>query len=444
MSRKNQLGSRILPSTVNRNQNSELSIAGLAISDLVKEYGDPLYLIDEADFRSRCRAFVEEFQDWQVYYASKAFLTADIARWVIAEGLHLDVCSGGELTLAIKAGIDPKLIAFHGNNKTYEELELAVTAGVGKIIVDSFSELARLNAFGKKYQQQIPILLRLTVGVEAHTHEFIATAHEDQKFGFSIASGMAQEAVAKAIIYPYLDLQGVHSHIGSQIFDTQGFQVAAQRMLLFLSQIQKDFDLTLPHLDLGGGFGIAYTHQDQPLEIKELAQALRNIVRETCAELNYPLPQISIEPGRAIVGPAGIAVYRVGTIKDVQLADGIRRYVSVSGGMSDNIRPALYQAEYQAILVDRRPSLDSVRGRLVGSHCESGDILIREFQVPNNLEVGDLLVLPASGAYCRAMASNYNMRLKPAVVSVKSKKAQVLLRAETLADLFALDQGLQG
>ena len=342
----NVLVPQLWSSTARKRDDGVLEVGGVALTDLVAEHGSPAYVLDEADFRSRARAFREAFAAYDVYYAGKAFLCTTVARWIADEGLCLDVCSTGELAVALRAGFDPARIGYHGNNKTSAELERALDAGVGRIIVDSFHEIERITALAGE-QRPARVMVRVTAGVEAHTHEYIATAHEDQKFGFSITSGDALEAVRLLHAAPGVELLGLHSHIGSQIFDTAGFEVAARRVLALHAEISSEIGVELGDLDLGGGFGIAYTTQDDPSDAAQLATEITKIVEDECAARDLAVPRLSIEPGRAIAGPAMCTVYEVGTVKAVELDGGaVRTYVSVDGGMSDNIRTALYDADY--------------------------------------------------------------------------------------------------
>ena len=419
-----------------------LSVGGVALPDLVAEHGSPAYVLDEADFRSRARAFHEAFADYDVYYAGKAFLCSTVVGWVAEEGLCLDVCSPGELTVALRAGFDPARIGYHGNNKTYDELRRALEAGVGRIIVDSFDEIDRLEHLTNE-GLTARVMVRVTAGVEAHTHEYIATAHEDQKFGFSITGGDALAAVRRLEAAPGITLLGLHSHIGSQIFDTSGFEVAARRVLALHAQVSEELGVELPEMDLGGGFGIAYTTQDDPSEPAQLATEMTKIVEHECRALGVAVPRLSVEPGRAIVGPSMCTVYEIGTVKQVELDGGARRtYVSVDGGMSDNIRTALYDADYSCTLASRRSDAAPVLGRVVGKHCEAGDIVVKDEFVPGDLAPGDLLAVPGTGAYCRSMASNYNHALRPPVISVRDGVTRVVVRRETEADLLSTDVGL--
>jgi len=417
-----------------------LEVGGVLVTDLVREHGSPAYVLDEADFRARARAFRDAFSDYDVYYAGKAFLCTTVARWVAEEGLFLDVCSGGELGVAVRAGVPAERIGFHGNNKSEAELVRAVELGVGRIIVDSFHEIERLARITSDLGAVAKVLVRVTAGVEAHTHEYIATAHEDQKFGFSISSGDALEAVRDIVAAPGLELLGLHSHIGSQIFDSAGFEVAARRVLALHAQVSDEVGVVMPEMDLGGGFGIAYTTQDDPADPAQLANELTKIVTEECKARDLAVPRLSIEPGRAIVGPAMCTVYEVGTVKAVELDGGaVRTYVSVDGGMSDNIRTALYDADYSATLASRTSDAPVLMSRIVGKHCEAGDIVVKDEFLPGDVGPGDLVAVPGTGAYCRSMASNYNHALRPPVVAVRDGVARVVVRRETEDDLLRLD-----
>ncbi|WP_406072560.1 diaminopimelate decarboxylase [Micromonospora sp. NBC_01638] len=434
----NALLPTLWPRSVTRGADGAVAVAGLSVRDIAAEFGTPVYVLDEADLRSRCRDFRAAFPTEDVFYAGKAFLCRAVVRIIAEEGLHLDVCTGGELATALSAGMPPERIGFHGNNKSVAELTRALDAGVGRIIVDSFTEIDRLTALARERGVRPRVLVRVTVGVEAHTHEFIATAHEDQKFGFSLAGGTAAAAAFKILDEGVLELRGLHSHIGSQIFDASGFEVSARRVLTLQSQIRDARGVELPELDLGGGFGIAYTTQDDPATPPDLAKRLRKIVDSECAAANLAVPHLSIEPGRAIVGPAVFTLYEVGTVKDL---DGIRTYVSVDGGMSDNIRTALYDASYSATLASRASGAQPLLARVVGKHCESGDIVVKDEFLPADVQPGDLVAVPGTGAYCRSMASNYNHVPRPPVVAVRDGKARLIVRRETEEDLLALDVG---
>ncbi|HEX5534051.1 MAG TPA: diaminopimelate decarboxylase [Actinomycetales bacterium] len=433
---------------VQRAENGALSVAGLDVRALAEEFGTPAYVLDENDFRTRAksfaRAFDEAFADAcggaDVYYAGKAFLCTQVAKWVAEEGLRLDTCTGTELAVALRAGVPPECIGLHGNNKSDAEHARALDAGIGRIVVDSLEEIDRLAVAAETRGLRAPVLLRITVGVEAHTHSYIATAHEDKKFGISLSNGDAERAVAMVLDRPSLDLRGLHSHIGSQIFDVSGFEIAARRVLALHAKVVRDHGVALPELDLGGGFGIAYTTQHDPMTPEQLAQGMAGIVTKECADLGIEVPRISVEPGRAIAGPSTFTLYRAGTTKDVQLdGGGVRRYVAVDGGMSDNIRTALYDASYSCTLASRRSDARPVLSRVVGKHCESGDIVVMDEFLPRDVAAGDLIAVPGTGAYCRSLASNYNHVPRPPVVAVRDGEARVIVRRETEDDLLALD-----
>ncbi len=437
-----------------------LILGGIDVRDLAGQYGTPVFVLDEEDFRGRCRDFIQAFgAQAAVFYAAKAFCCRGVLRWAAEAGLGVDVCTGGELEVALAAGMDPAMITMHGSNKLLAELERAVATGVGHVVVDSFEEIARLAYLteerdgltdgARPVERRIAqrkvgagraprVLVRVTTGVEAHTHEFVATAHDDQKFGFSLSSGAADEAVRRVLGAPSLDFAGLHSHIGSQIYDTAGFDVAAHRVLELAVRIRAEHGVHIDELNLGGGFGIAYLPEDDPADIKVVAQSLHEIVRAQCAAAGLEVPRLTVEPGRAIAGPGTVTLYEVGTIKDV---DGLRSYVSVDGGMSDNIRTALYGAEYTCTLASRESAAPPTLSRLVGRHCESGDIVVRDTYLPADLAPGDLVAVAATGAYCRSMASNYNYVPRPPVGAVRDGASRVLLRRETPADLLSLDQG---
>jgi diaminopimelate decarboxylase len=446
----NELLPQLWSGSARRNAAGALEIGGVDVRDLAARHGTPAYVLDEADFRARAVAFRDGFRDAfagsgdgaDVYYAGKAFLCTEVARWIAADGLRLDVCSGGELAVALRAGVPPEHIALHGNNKSDAEIDRALAAGLGRIVIDSLPEIDRVADAAGRLGVRAPVLLRVTVGVEAHTHEYIATAHEDQKFGISLSAGAAAQAVARVLARPELELRGLHSHIGSQIFDTSGFEVSAHRLLGLHAQVARQHDLALPELGLGGGFGIAYTSEHDPLAAKALADSLAEIVRAECRALGVAVPRVSVEPGRAIAGPSTCTLYAAGTIKDVALEHGAaRRYVAVDGGMSDNIRTALYDADFSCTLASRESSARPVLSRVVGKHCESGDVLVKDEFLPSDVRAGDLLAVPGTGAYCRSMASQYNHVPRSPVIAVSGGTARVIVRRETEADLLALDLG---
>ncbi len=423
----------VWPASARRRADGQLEVGGVAVGELVARHGTPVLVLDEDDLRARARDHATAFSGGDVFYAAKAFLCTTVARWLADEGLGLDVSTGGELEVALAAGFPPERIVVHGNNKSVAELQRAVEVGVDEVVVDSFDEIGRLAQVAADAGQRQRVLVRVTVGVEAHTHEFIATAHEDQKFGFALSGGVAAEAAAAVLASASLELAGLHSHIGSQIFDTAGFEVAAHRVVGLAAQLRDVHGVELPHLDLGGGFGIAYVAGDDPETPKELASRLTSIVERECAAARLPVPRISVEPGRAIVGPSGVTVYEVGTVKDIALDGGAHRcYVSVDGGMSDNIRTALYDAQYTCVLANRVSDAAPKLARVVGKHCESGDVVVRDTWLPGDLAPGDLLAVAATGAYCRSMASNYNHVPRPPVVALRAGTDTVLMRRETV------------
>ncbi len=428
----------VWPLGLSRSADGHLLLRGHDVRALVAEHGSPAFLLDEADLRRRCRDYRDAFGGAMVFYAAKAFLSTAVARWVEEEGLGLDVCTGGELAVAVRVGFPGDRLLLHGNNKSVAELTAALDAGVGRVVVDSLVEVERLSALCVERGTTQPVLVRATVGVEAHTHEFIATAHEDQKFGFSLAGGDALAAVRRVHDAPGLELVGLHSHIGSQIFDTGGFEVAAHRVVGLLAEVNEEIGVELPELNLGGGLGIAYTSADDPADVAEMGRSLRAIVERECAAAGLAVPALAIEPGRGIVGPGTLTVYEVGTVKPVE---GVRTFVSVDGGMSDNIRTALYDADYTVVLANRASAAPPMLARVVGKHCESGDVVVKDAWLPADLAPGDLLAVAATGAYCRSMASTYNHLPRPPVVAVDEAGSRVILRRETVDDLLALDLG---
>lgn len=438
----NELDLKLWPRGTHRDEDGELILAGAPASELLAQHGSPAYFIDETDFRARCSEFRDAFEGWSIYYASKSLLTKTVARWVCEEGLSMDVTTLGEMSIALAGGMPAERLAFHGNNKSVEEIEFALERGIGEFIVDSFQEIERIEAAAEARGETARALVRVTTGVEAHTHEYIATAHEDQKFGLSILGGQALAALVRCEQSPHIELLGIHSHIGSQIFETMGFEVAIRRTLKLAHQFKTATGVELSTLDLGGGFGIAYTEADSPKPTAELAAAFEEMIEHECRALGMQRPSLAIEPGRAISGPSGVALYTVGTIKPVELEGGkVRTYVSVDGGMSDNIRPALYAAEYSAVVANRTSEAEPLLCRVVGKHCEGGDILIRDVFLPSDIAVGDVIAVPGSGAYARSMASNYNQVPRPPLVAVRDGESAVMLRRETLDDVMRLDVG---
>ena len=437
----------IWPASAHRDADGELIIGGVEAGLLARTYGTPLQVIDEGEVRRRAAAIRSAFDtaaeaqgtSARVYYAGKALLNTSIVRWVTDEGLNVDVCTGGELEVALAAGADAGRLGFHGNNKSVPELERAIQVGIGTIIIDSEIEIERLAAIVSRTGTTQRVMLRVNSGVHAETHDFLATAHEDQKFGtpLSLAPGL----VARIREIEGLEFSGLHCHIGSQIFGVAGFRESAARVLDLHQELLAGGDI--PQLNLGGGFGIAYTRVDTPEPIEALAQGIVDAVAEGCAARGIRIPALSFEPGRAIVGNAGITLYEVGTIKDVALEQGERRYVSVDGGMSDNARPALYGAQYSARLASRAGEDAPVLVRVVGKHCESGDIVVDHEYLPGDVAPGDLLAVPSTGAYCAPLSSNYNHIARPPIVAVRDGESRVIVRGETLDDLLARDAGIE-
>jgi len=426
--------------TATRNARGHLAVGGVDVADLAREFGTPLYIMDEALIRRNCRAYVESFRehypDFDVAYASKAFLCTAMVALAEQEGLALDVVSGGEIATALQAGFPMERTYFHGNNKSGEEIRLALEAGVGRLVVDSTHELHLLEAVAAGAGRRVRILLRVTPGVEAHTHEYISTGQLDSKFGIPIAGGLALAAAREALALPHVELMGFHCHIGSQIFDLQGYRVAAQRMLDLMAAFRSETGIVARELSLGGGLGVRYVEGDRPTSPAELVACISAAVRAGAAERGLPLPRLIVEPGRSIVAEAGTTLYTVGSIKEIP---GVRTYLAVDGGMGDNIRPALYQAEYECAVANK---LDSPRTRVVtvvGRYCESGDVLLRDVAVAGDVAPGDLLAVFATGAYNFSMASHYNRFPPPPVVFVRDGRADLVVRRQSFAEMAALD-----
>jgi diaminopimelate decarboxylase len=423
-----------------------LQLSGISVAQLAKDFGTPTFFLDELAFRSRALSWQsgieQEFGSdaGTVFYAAKSFICTAVAQWIADLGIGIDVCTGGELAVALAGGVNPAKIEVHGNNKSLSEIERAVTAGVKCIVLDSLFEIERVAKSAKDNGVRQGVMIRLTPGVDAHTHEKISTAHEDVKFGFSIASGAAWQAIEEIMQYPELNLLGVHCHIGSQIFGSSAHELATDRLLSFMAKFRDAMGYQLPELNLGGGFAIAYIGAEQTVEPSDVLPAMYQAVVAGCQKYSLDIPKISIEPGRNIVGPTMFTLYEVGTVKDVTIESGlVRKYVSVDGGMSDNARTALYDAEYSALIAQRVSAAPLALSRLVGKHCETGDIIIKEISLPSDIAPGDLIATPATGAYGRSMASNYNHVPRPPVVAVKDGKARVIVRRENEADLLALD-----
>lgn len=454
----NAIDPRVFPPTARRGREcQQLKIGGIRATELVAAHGSPLYVVDEEAARTRARELRDALQgearrvgtSATVYYASKAFLCVEVARWMAQEGLAIDVASGGELAVALAAGVDASQIGFHGNNKSVSEIERAVRAGVGTIILDSEIEIERVAAAAADAGVRQRVRLRVNSGVHAGNHEFLATAHEDQKFGQPLSD--AARVVSMIHAHPSLEFVGLHCHIGSQIFATGGFRESAKRLLGVYPELAEITGAAIPELNLGGGFGIAYTSDeaDQAPDIAVIACELADIVAQTAGELGVPIPKLAFEPGRSVIGQAGITLYTVGTVKSVQLAGtgapaepadlGFekRLYVSVDGGMSDNPRPALYGADYQVRIANRVSDADPALVRVVGKHCESGDIVVNHDVLPADVRPGDTLAVAATGAYCWSLASNYNYVPRPPVVAVRDGESRVIVRGENEEQLLA-------
>lgn len=444
----NEIDPRVFPRDARRGRNcGELKLQGIRASDLVETYGTPLYVVDEALVRERARdtraafesAFAEIGSRATVFYASKALLNVAVAEWVHEEGLGIDVSTGGELAVALAAGVPGNRIGVHGNNKSVDEIREAVAAGVASIVIDSEQEIARVAQVAREAGVTQPVMLRVNSGVHASTHDYLATSHEDQKFGLPL--GETERLVQAIRGHDALDFRGLHCHIGSQIFATDGFRESAKRLLSVYPALIAHGDV--PELNLGGGFGIAYTSDeaDELPDIRDIATGIATIVGETCADLGIAVPDVSFEPGRSIVGQAGVTLYTVGTTKPVAVEDSgydSRLYVSVDGGMSDNARPALYGAQYSARIANRRSDAPAQLSRVVGKHCESGDIVVDRELLPADIRPGDILAVPGTGAYCWSLASNYNYVPRPPMIAVKDGTSRLIVRGQSVADLLAL------
>ena len=428
----------VFPDTTDTNAAGHLTIGGCDALDLAEQYGTPLYVLDEATLRARCRqfsgAFASRYPNSQAVYASKAYINPALARIFAEEGLGLDVVSGGELAVAMAGDVPLDHVYFHGNNKSPAELEEAVSAGIGRIVVDSFHELDLLQQICAQAGKNQDILVRVSPGIDPHTHAYTTTGIIDSKFGFSIQTGDAERAIVQAIAAPNLNLRGLHFHLGSPIFELEPYQAATDLVLRFAAGLREQ-GLNLQEFSPGGGFAIAYTRNDQPPAPDDYAEAIVSTLTATCAELGMDQPSLVIEPGRSIIGPAGVALYRIGAIKDIP---GIRTYVSVDGGMGDNIRPALYQASYEVLSANRPAAEPDATVTIAGKYCESGDVLASDILLPSPA-AGDVIAIPAAGAYCPSMASNYNLNPRPPIILVQDGASRLIRRRESYADLMHCD-----
>lgn len=418
----------------------QLLVGNIPASILAARYGTPLYVLDEVAIRENCKsymkAFSENYPSFKICYAGKTFMTMAICAVMESEGLGLDLVSGGELFTALKAGFPPGDVVLHGNNKSRHEISMALNAGVGRIVLDSFDEIGLANAVAKRARRRASVLIRVNPGVEAHTHHYIETGKDDTKFGLSIRTGAAMEAVRRVLQADHLDLKGIHCHIGSQVMQLEPFALAASRMMNFRAEVAAETGRVLEEVNLGGGLGIRYLPTDKPPSISQYVKTIVDVVKDKCSSQGLPLPMLMVEPGRSILGEAGCTIYTVGTVKHLP---GIRTYISVDGGMGDNPRPALYQAKYWAVLADRANAPRDEIYSVAGKCCESGDMLIWDIPLPK-VRTGDLLVVFSTGAYNYSMASNYNRLPRPAVVLVNGGTADIIVARETLHDLIRKDR----
>ncbi|MFQ3561621.1 diaminopimelate decarboxylase [Streptomyces gramineus] len=427
----------VWPASTTEHRPGDLAVGGVPLAEVADRFGTPVYVLDEDEVRERCRTYRDAFPDAEVLYAAKAFLCRAMVHWTAEEGLGLDVCSAGELELAVTTGFPPERIVLHGNAKSPRDLETALRLGVGRIVIDSPSEIARLAAaVGPGGHQKV--MVRVVPGISAGGHEKIRTGTDDQKFGLSIADGYAQHAIARILDQPQLELTGLHCHLGSQITSVKPYLAAVRRLVGLMARLHEQHGLVLPELDLGGGHGVAYRPGEAALDLTALARRVRAELTQACATAGLPVPRLIIEPGRAVVGPAGIAVYRVLAVKKT----GEHTFVAVDGGMSDNPRPALYGVRYAPRLVGRASAAPTAPVTVVGRHCEAGDVLAADAGLPADVRPGDLLAVPVAGAYHLSMASGYNLVGRPPVTAVRAGHVRLLVRRESLEDIRRRDVGL--
>jgi diaminopimelate decarboxylase len=429
----------LLPRSARVDDGGRLVVADCDVAALAETFGTPLYVYDEDELRARCRDYGAAFGVGAVAYAAKAFLCGAMAQLVAEEGLALDVASGGELQLAARAGFPPARMVVHGNDKTDAELRLALGVGAGRLVVDSFDELDRLEALAAEGLAPPRVLVRVTPGVEAHTHEYIATGADDSKFGFTVATGAARDAAVRVVKSDALEFGGLHCHIGSQILVLEAYRAGAAVVAELAAEITRATGAAVGEVNLGGGLGVPYTAADADApSIAEFAAVVRDSFVDACAHAGLePVPAVTVEAGRSIAGPAGMTLYTVGGVKEIP---GVRTYVAVDGGLGDNPRPAMYGAEYEAFLPARASARRPLVATVAGRHCEQGDLLVRAARLPGDLAVGDVLATPVTGAYSHSMASNYNLFGRPAVVFLRDGGARVVVRRETFADLVARDE----
>ncbi|MEV6277562.1 diaminopimelate decarboxylase [Nocardia sp. NPDC051832] len=430
-----RLAPTVWPADTHYDAEGRITVAGVALADIADQYGTATYVLAEDEVRDRCRAYRKHFPEAEIYYAGKALLTRAVAEWVTAEGLCLDVCSAGELAIALAAGVDPERIVLHGNGKPFHELQAAVQAGVGRIVIDSLHEIPLIAALATTPQR---VLLRISPDIDIDSHPAVRTGVADQKFGFPIGSALAAEAVERVLRQPNLRLVGFHCHLGSQIHDTFPFSEAVRRLVAAMAVVRDESGHTLTELDLGGGHAVAYRCGDPELDLAELADVIEDSLDAACARHGFPRPRIALEPGRAIVARAGLTLYRVLSVKHL---DNGRTYVTVDGGMSDNPRVALYGARYDAVLANRHPVGPDLAVTIAGRYCEAGDILAAEVRLPADLHPGEVLAVPVTGAYHHSLASTYNGVGRPPIVAIKDGHCRELLRRETTGDLLSRDVG---
>ncbi|MET9322259.1 diaminopimelate decarboxylase [Streptomyces sp. NPDC003038] len=426
----------VWPASTTRLPQGGIAVGGVSLTEIADRFDTPAYVLDEGEVRERCRTYRDAFPGADVLYAAKAFLSRAVVRWIDEEGLGLDVCSAGELELAVTAGFPPERIVLHGNAKSPRDIAAALRLGVGRIVIDSPSEIARLaSAVGPRGHQKV--MVRVVPGISAGGHEKIRTGTDDQKFGLCVTDGSAQHAITRVLGQPQLELTGLHCHIGSQIAEVKPYVTAVRRMVGLMARVRDSHGVTLPELDMGGGHGIAYRPGEPALDLTALARRLRTELVESCAAAGIAVPRLAVEPGRALVGPAGVALYRVLTVKHT----GDRVFVAVDGGMSDNPRPALYGVRYAPRLIGRHSAAGPRTATVVGRHCEAGDVLAADVPLPADIRPGDLLAVPVAGAYQLSMASGYNLVGRPPVVAVHEGTARLLVRRETLEDFRSRDIG---
>ncbi|MFE3984990.1 diaminopimelate decarboxylase [Nocardia tengchongensis] len=430
-----RLDPAIWPRETHYDADGRITVGGVALADIADQYGTPTYVLDEGEVRDRCQAYRTRFPDAEIIYAGKALLTRAVAEWITEEGLSLDVCSAGELAVALSGWADPRRIVLHGNGKPFAELETAVNCGVGRIVIDSLTEITLLSALAERPQR---VLLRVTPDIDIDGHPAVRTGVTDQKFGFPIGSPAIQDAVDRIVRQPNLTLTGLHCHIGSQIYNTFPYGEAVRRMIGEMARIRDEFGLTLTELDLGGGHAVAYRGGDAEMNLAELADIIEDALDAACARHGFPRPGIALEPGRAIVARAGVTLYRVLSIKHVERG---HTYVTVDGGMSDNPRVALYGARYDAVVANRHPTGPQMTATIAGRHCEAGDILARDVRLPADLRPGEVLAMPCTGAYHHSLASSYNGIGRPPIVAVRDGRSRELVRRETIDDLLSRDIG---